>query len=57
MADEVFDALEQALRSGGPEAGFDLLVQKFREEKKYPLLFEARLMKSRHALGLPLVQT
>ena len=57
MADEVFDALEQALRSGGPDAGFDLLVQKFREEKKYPLLFEARLMKSRHALGLPLVQT
>src|ERR1043166_4555457 len=57
MADEVFDTLEQALRSGGPDAGFELLVQKFREERKYPLLFEARLMKSRHALGLPLVQT
>jgi hypothetical protein len=33
-----------------------LLIEKFREEKKYPLVFEARLMKSRHALGLPLIQ-
>ena len=56
MADDPFDNLESTLRSGGPEAGFDLLIGKFREEKKYPLVFEARLMKSRHALGLPLIQ-
>ena len=57
MADALFDALEQTLRSAGVEAGFDLLIAKFREEKKYPLIFEARLMKSRHALGLPLIHS
>jgi hypothetical protein len=56
MADDLFDTLEQTLRSAGADAGFDLLIAKFREEKKYPLVFEARLMKSRHALGLPVVQ-
>jgi len=56
MADDLFDTLEQTLRSAGADAGFDLLIAKFREEKKYPLVFEARLMKSRHALGLPLIQ-
>src|SRR5438552_3328487 len=56
MSDEAFHVLEQALESGGPESGFDLLIERFREEKKYPLLFEARIMKSRHGLGLPLVQ-
>jgi hypothetical protein len=56
MPDELFEALDAALRSRGPQAGFELLVGKFREEKKYPLLFEARVMQSRHALGLPLVE-
>jgi hypothetical protein len=56
MPDDLFDALEAALRSQGVEAAFELLIGKFREEKKYPLLFEARVMQSRHALGLPLVQ-
>ncbi len=55
MADDLFDTLEQTLRSEGADAGFDLLIAKFREEKKYPLVFEARLMKSRHALGLPVI--
>src|SRR5260370_11524295 len=52
----MFDLIEQAIRSGGPEAGLNLLVQKFEEEKNYPLLFEARMMQKRHELGLPLVQ-
>src|SRR5437773_4329513 len=52
----MFDQLEQAIRSGGPEAGLNLLAQKLEEEKNYPLLFEARMMQKRHALGLPLVQ-
>ena len=56
MADDSFDALDEALRSRGSGAGFELMIRKFREEKKYPLLFEARLMQSRHALGLPLVE-
>jgi hypothetical protein len=56
MPEDLFHSLERALHSGGPEAGFDLLIQKFRQEKKYTLLFETRLMQSRRALGLPLVQ-
>ncbi len=56
MPEDLFHSLEHALRSRGPEAGFDLMIQEFRQEKKYSLLFEARLMQSRHALGLPLVQ-
>ena len=55
MGDSAFDLLEQAVRSGGSEAAFDFLIQKFREEKNYPLLFEARLMKKRRELGLPLI--
>jgi len=55
MADDFFDTLEQALCSAGAEAGFDLLIAKFRDEKKYPLVFEARIMKSRRALGLPVI--
>jgi len=55
MADDLFDTLDQTLRSAGAEAGFDLLIIQFREEKKYPLVFEARIMKSRHALGLPVI--
>src|SRR5258708_5651845 len=41
MPDDPFDALGAALRSHGPDACFELLIQRFREEKKYPLLFEA----------------
>jgi hypothetical protein len=33
------------------------LIGKFREQKNYSLLFEARLMKRRAELGLPLIQT
>lgn len=56
MSDNAFEALDQILRSGGAEAGFGFLVNKFREEKKYPQLFEARLMRKRQDLGLPLIQ-
>lgn len=52
----MFDLIEQAIRDGGAEAGLNLLVHKLEEEKNYPLLFEARMMQKRHALGLPLVQ-
>jgi hypothetical protein len=56
MPEDLFDALEMLLRSRSPQAGFELLISKFREEKKYALVFEARLMQSRYALGLPLMQ-
>ena len=57
MDSDVFEQLEQQLRSGGSEAGFSFLIEKFRAEKRYPLLFEARLMKKRHELGVSLIQT
>ena len=56
MTDNAFDLIDQALRTGGPQAGFDLLAQKALDDKNYPLLFEVRLMKKRHELGLPLIQ-
>src|SRR5258706_13761600 len=56
MTDNAFDLIDQALGSGGPEAGFDLLAHKVLEDKNYPLLFEVRLLKKRHELGLPLIQ-
>ena len=56
MSDDSFDLIEQAVRSGGAKAGLDLLARKLADEKNYPLLFEARMMQTRHELGLPLVQ-
>ena len=56
MTQELFERVEQVLRSDGAEAGFDLLAEEFLREKKYPLLFEARLMKKRCELGLPLIE-
>lgn len=56
MSDNGFDRLERELQSGGAPALFELLARQFRAEKKYPLLFETRLMQKRHELGLPLVQ-
>src|SRR5437868_4274431 len=53
MNDDVFHLIEQAVHAGGADSGFDLLVQKFREEKNYPLLFETRMMQQRHRMGLP----
>src|SRR5882672_1300612 len=56
MSDSAFDLIDEALRSGGPEAGLDFLVNKVLEDKNYPLLFEVRLLRKRHQLGLPLIQ-
>ncbi|MBZ5594980.1 MAG: hypothetical protein LAP39_22285 [Acidobacteriia bacterium] len=55
MPEDLFDALDEALCAGGAAAGFELLIRKFRGEKKYPLVFEARIMKSRYELGLPVI--
>ena len=53
---DAFDLIDQTLQSGGPEAGFEFLAKKVLDDKNYPLLFEVRLLKKRHELGLPLVQ-
>jgi hypothetical protein len=55
MDQQLFELLEQTLRSEGPSAGFDFLIRTSREQKNYPLLLEARLMQTRHKLGLPLL--
>ena len=52
-----FEEVKEALRSGGSQAGFDFLGDKFLKEKNYPALFEARLMETRHELDLPLIDT
>jgi hypothetical protein len=40
-----------------PAAALDQLIGDFRRGKNYPALFEARLMKARFELGLPVIQT
>ena len=57
MSDQAFELVEQCLEREGSGAGLDFLVKKFRAEKMYPQLFEARLMRKRHELGLPLIHT
>ena len=54
---DAFDEVASLLQSDGSKAAFDYLIERFRGEKNYPLLFEARLMKARDQLGLPLMPT
>jgi hypothetical protein len=56
MSEESFDTLRNLLRSVGPAQALDVLIEQFRKAKQYPDWFEARMMRSRLALGLPLVQ-
>lgn len=52
-----FGEILDAARSNGSDAVFKSLIRNLKREKKYPLLFEARLMQKRHQLGLPLILT
>ncbi len=54
---DVFDQVRETLAAGDVEAGFELAIDRFRAEGSYPMIFEARLMQKRHALGMPLIQT
>lgn len=56
-ANHDFEQIQAVLRTGGSEAGLGLLIEKLVEQKNYPQLFEARLMKKRYELGLPLTQS
>jgi hypothetical protein len=49
--------LEAVLGAGDPAAGLEFLVDRFRQEREWPLVFEARLMKKRLEMGLPMIQT
>ena len=57
MPEDVFGTLEQLLESENPSTSLDLLISQFRAAKDYRSLFEARLMKKRLELGLPLFLT
>src|SRR5207249_11462875 len=53
---ETFEALNQALRVSGPTALLDLLIRRLDERGEYRALLDAKLLKARHELGLPLIQ-
>jgi hypothetical protein len=50
-----FDALEEALRAGGPPAALEKLVEQLSAAGEYRALLDALLLKARHELGLALV--
>ena len=49
--------LDAVLGGGDAARGVEFLINRFREEREWPLLFEARLMKKRLEMGLPMIQT
>jgi hypothetical protein len=53
----IFPWIEQVLQSRNAGAAFEQLVERFRRDKQYRELFDARLMQKRLELGLPLVST
>jgi hypothetical protein len=57
MEQDTFAELEQAFRSAGPAAVFDLLIGQAMRTKDYRMLFGTRMMQIRHDLGLPLIET
>ncbi len=57
MHADLFPPLEGLLEHEDPTAGFDFLIDRLLSTGEYGLVFEARLMKQRFRLGLPLVQT
>jgi hypothetical protein len=56
MPQETFDELGKLLDSEAPARSVDFLIEWFRGAKKYPHCFEARMMRARLELGLPLIQ-
>ena len=56
MLEPAFETLGLMLGSEDPASSLDYLIGQFREAKDYHLMFEAKLMKKRLELGLPLIQ-
>jgi hypothetical protein len=52
---ESFDALDLALRASGPSALLDALIHQLDQRRDYRALLDAKLLKARHELGLPLI--
>ena len=57
MLEESFQNLDRFLASGDRAGGLDFLIEHFRANNDVRSFFEARLMKTRLELGLPLIQT
>ncbi len=56
MPEDVFEALENLMQAGDPASAFDFLIHSYRDARDYRALFEARLMRQRWAMGLPVYQ-
>jgi len=54
-AEDIFPWIEHVLQNHDTGAAFDELAARFKREKHYRGLFDARLMQTRFLLGLPLV--
>ena len=54
---DVFDAFDQTVRSEGGGAAIDQLILRLDEQRAYRPLLDALLLKARHDLGLPLIQS
>jgi len=57
MDQSLFAALDNLLPTASVPEALDFLIEQFRRQKQYALLFEATLMKRRAELGAPLIQT
>jgi hypothetical protein len=54
--DALFGEVERRIKEDGPRAAFDWLIGRLREAQDYRSMFEARLMRKRFQMGLPLMQ-
>ena len=54
---DIFPWIDQLLEHASGGAAFEQLAERFRRDKQYRLLLDARLMQKRLELGLPLVAT
>jgi hypothetical protein len=57
LSDDLFRTVDAVLDSESPADALEMLAGEFRACGRYDLLFEARTMRKRVDLGLPLVQT
>ncbi len=53
----VFEALEATMRENGPAGVLDAVIDRLETERKYRPLLDALLLKARHELGLPLLES
>jgi hypothetical protein len=57
MLEQTFEALDRFADTGDRAGALDLLIEHFRANKEFHLFFEAKLMKKRLEMGLPLIQS